>query len=109
MPSPAAPKRNPVLAVVDVIASVLLVLACLGLGLTALSWGTQFLALPGTGGVVGFALIAVGVLAFAISAGMVLVNFIRRRFTFWWPLGGCILTLAAIYVGFAIVGASLGS
>lgn len=101
-------KRNPALVTVDIVAAILLVLACLGLGLTALGWGTAFLALPAAAGA-GYALIAVAVLAFFLTTGLVVVNLIRRRYTFWWPLAGAIVILAAIYITSAIAGAAAGA
>lgn len=101
--SDANRKRHPVLVTVDIVASVLLVLGGLGLGLTAFGWGSAFMAVPAAAGA-GFALIAVAVLAFFLSAGMVIVNLIRRRYTFWWPLGGIIVTIAAFYITSAIAG-----
>lgn len=99
-------KRNPALVVVDIIASVLLVFAMIAFGITAIGWGTTFLGVPGTpAAVAGFGLIAVAVLAFALTAGMALVNIIRKRYTFWWPLIGVAVMVAAIYISFAIVGA----
>lgn len=103
--SDATRKRHPVLVTVDVIASVVLVLACLGLGLLAFSWGSAFMAVPAAAGA-GIALLAVAILAFFISAGMVIVNLIRRRYTFWWPLGGVVVTIAAFYICSAIAGSA---
>jgi hypothetical protein len=98
-------KRNPVLTVVDIVAAVLLVLAGLGLAINSFIWGSTFMAVPAAAGA-GVALLAIGVLAFIISTGMVIVNLIRRRYTFWWPLGGVLVTIAAFYITFAIAGAA---
>ena len=110
MTKPDVPrKRNPALVVVDIVASVLLVFAGVAFGITAIGWGTTFLGVAGTlPSIAGFGLIAVAVLAFFVTTGMVVVNLIRRRYTFWWPLVGVVVTVAAIYISFALVGAGTG-
>lgn len=55
-------------------------------------------------GIVVYSMIGVAVLAFLLGFGMVLVNLIRRRYTFFWPLGALILTVIAFYVGTWIAG-----
>jgi hypothetical protein len=109
MPSATGPaKRNPALVVVDIVGSVLLVFTGIAFGLTALSFGGAFVSLPGTLPVVaGYGLICVAVLAFFLTTGMAIVNLIRRRYTFWWPLIGVVVTVLAIYGASALAGAGV--
>jgi len=111
MPDATPPrKRNPVLVVVDIAAAVLLVVAAIAFGVTALSFGAAFVQLPGTlPAVAGYGLIVVAVLAVFLTTGMVIVNLIRRRYTFWWPLLGVAVTVAAIYGASALAGAGVAA
>lgn len=98
------------LVIVDIVASVLLVVTCIAFGLTALSFSGAFVALPGTlPSVAGYGLMAVAVLAFFLTTGMAIVNLIRRRYTFWWPLIGVVVTVAAIYGASALAGAGVAA
>jgi len=111
MPSATPPsKRNPALVIVDIAASVLLVVTAFVFGLTAFSFGAAFVRLPGTlPAVAGYGLIVVAVLAVFLTTGMVIVNLIRRRYTFWWPLLGIAVTVAAIYAASALAGAGVNA
>ena len=117
------PPRNRVLAIVDIVVSVLLVFACLGvsiqMGSSAAAYA-QYLhegctpqlvdGMVCNGGVlsaVTIGLTAVAVLGFAVAIGMVIVNFVRRRYTFWWPLGVIVISVGLFYLGTWILGMTI--
>lgn len=108
------PRRNPLLVTIDIIASAFL---CLLIGVLALAVATtastfaQLSELCGGGpyeglvcspvllGIVVYGLIIVAVLVAALGIGMAIVSLIRKRYTFWWPLGGIVIILVFFYVG----------
>lgn len=113
-----AKPRNRVLAIVDVVAGIILSFLALGIAITVATYASRFpavhqgctpelvdgLTCNGTVlGVVTIGLTAVAILGFVIAVGMVLVNIIRRRWTFWWPLGFIVLAVGLFYLGTWIV------
>ena len=117
-----ATPRNRVLVILDIVAAILLVFVALGIAIAVAGSATQYatlhlectpaqidgLACNGTVlGIVTVALIGVAILGFAVAAGMVLVNIIRRRWTFWWPLGASVIMTGLFWLGTWIVGMTL--
>lgn len=123
--SAPTPRRNPVLVTIDILASILLSLfvgvLALGVIATATSFSTALPPLCGGGpyegaecnsvllNVVVFGLIGIAVLAAALGIGMAIVSLIRRRYTFWWPLGAIVLILAFFYLGTWLAGLTVPS
>lgn len=105
--------------VVDIIASVLLILtaAILALGVITTAIAYQGLtAACGAGpyegitcngtalSIVTIAMIGVTVLAAFLGAGWVIVGLIRRRYTFYWPLASIAVMVAVIWIGSSVAG-----
>ena len=109
--SPTAPRRNVALVTIDIIASVILLVFGLGIGLyvliTAVTFGSLTSSNAALQGVVIFVLMAVAVLGFFLAVGMVIVGLIRKRYTFWWPLAGIIVTVGLFYLGTWIISLSV--
>ena len=112
-------RRNAALVTVDIIVSVALLAFGAVLSLIVISYATLYNDLisdcgPGSyeglqcnGTVLSAAvigLIVVTVLAYFLAVGMVIVSLIRKRYTFWWPLGAVIIVIAAFYVSTWVVG-----
>lgn len=112
-------RRNPVLVTVDIVASVLLLLLILGIALVVVSAAAAFSAVTtecGTGsysgiqcnstvlGIVVFALYAIAIVGGFLAVGMVIVNLIRKRKTFVWPLATLVGMVAAFYIASWLVG-----
>ena len=112
-------RRNVALVAVDIIASILIlgfgaVLALTVLGYAMLFGG--FTAECGTGpyegltcnatalAIASYGLMAVAIIGYFIGFGMVIVSLIRRRYTFWWPLGAVLVIVAAFYLASWIAG-----
>lgn len=55
-------------------------------------------------GIVVFALYAIGIVGAFVAIGMVIVNLIRKRYTFSWPLGALVIMIVAFYIGTWLVG-----
>jgi len=55
-------------------------------------------------GIVVYGLMAVAVLALFLGFGLFLVNVIRKRVAFYWPLAGIVLTLVLFYIGTWVAG-----
>ncbi len=104
---------------VDIIVSVMLLTFGAVLALIVLGYATLFGGLTarcGSGPFTGiecnatvlsitvFAMMAVTILSYFLAVGMVIVSLIRKRVTFWWPLGGVILIIIAFYVATWIAG-----
>jgi hypothetical protein len=117
----AAP-RNRVLVVLDIVAAVLLSFILLGIAIAVAGSATQYagahatctpaqvdgLTCNGTVlGIITVVLTSVAIFGFVIAAGMVIVNIIRRRWTFWWPLGACVVMTGVFWLGTWIVGMTL--
>ena len=118
----AAP-RNRVLVVLDIVAAVLLSVILLGIAIAVAGSATQYagvhaelctpaqvdgLTCNGTVlGIITVALTSVAIFGFVIAAGMVIVNILRRRWTFWWPLGACVVMTGVFWLGTWIVGMTL--
>ncbi len=111
--SPTAPRRNPILVTIDIVASVLLLMVSGALAVTVIANARAYgdiTASCGSGPYSGlecngtvlaiavFGLIGIAILAAFVGFGMVLVSLIRRRYSFWWPLGSIILMIAAFWV-----------
>jgi len=113
--SPAAtPKRNPALVALDIVAAVVFVVIGLVLSLVVVVQAGLYpplLSSCGTGPYDGLTcnsgflnsviivMSAIAIFAFAIGAGMVVVNLIRRRAVWYWPLLGIVVTLIGFYAG----------
>ena len=116
---PDSPRRNVVRVTIDIVVSVILlafgaVLALLVLGYAALFGGIT--ANCGTGPFEGlqcnntvlsitvFVLMAVTILSYFVAIGMVVVSIIRKRLTFWWPLGAIVVIVVSFYIAAWIAG-----
>ncbi len=117
-----AKPRNRALAIVDIVAGVLFTLIALGIAISVAGSATLYTGLHsectpsqvdgltcnGTVlSIVTIALTAVAILGFVIAAGMMLVNIIRRRWTFWWALGAVVVMVGLFWLGTWIVGMTL--
>ena len=117
--SPAAPRRNPVLVTVDILASVIFCLLvgvlALGVTTTALSFDSLrqlcgdgpyegLVCSPALLGIVIYGLIVIAVIVAALGIGMAIVSLIRKRYTFWWPLGAIVIILVFFYLGTWLAG-----
>lgn len=106
-------RRNPVLVTVDIVASVLLLLMVAGIALTivanAAGFGTATASCgagPFSGiqcnstvlGIIIFALYAIAIVGGFLAFGMVIVNIIRKRRTFIWPLATLVAMVVAFYI-----------
>lgn len=114
--------RNRALVILDIVAALILVLVAFGIALAVAGSALQYSSirlvcsadqLQGLAcnrtvlDVVVVALIAVAILGFLIAAGMVLVNIVRHRWTFWWPLGASVVMTGLFWLGTWIVGMTL--
>lgn len=121
IPSPA-PRRNRVVLVVDILATVVLLTFGIVFALAALTYATAFGSFtagcgtePSEGltcnatalGIAVYGLIVVTVLATLLAIGMVIVSLIRRRPTFWWPLGSLVITVVAFYLASWLAGSTV--
>jgi hypothetical protein len=117
--SPPLSKRNPALVVLDVTAGILLLIVGVVLGLaviaSAVSYGgiqANCGAAPYSGltcnaavlAIVVYGLIVVAVLAFFLGLGFFVVNLVRRRYGFYWPLAALVVTLGLFYLGTWVAG-----
>lgn len=115
-------KRNPALVVLDIAAGAVLLVISLFIGLAVLVSAVQYQGLlvqcgagPYTGltcnstvlGIVIFGLIAVAVLAFFLGLGFFVVNLLRKRYAFYWPLLAIAVTVGLFYAGTALAGATV--
>jgi hypothetical protein len=113
-----AKPRGRALVIIDIVAAVVLTFIALGIALAVAGSAMQYVGLHrectpsqvdgltcnGTVlGIVTIALTVVAILGFVLAAGMVLVNIIRRRWTFWWPLAACVVMVALFWLGTWIV------
>lgn len=119
-PSPAVPpKRNPVVVGIDIVVGLVLVLVGLSFSLISVTYASQYPKLVadcGDGPFPGLecnadwvatwsiVIIAIAVFSFALTTGMVIVNLVRKRPVWFWPLIGAVITIAAFYGGTALVG-----
>jgi hypothetical protein len=116
---PHSPRRHVGRLTLDIVVSVIILAFGAVLALTVLTYAGQFGGLTaecGTGPFTGlecnstalsiavFALIAVTILSFFLSIGMVIVSLIRKRVIFPWPLGGVILIIVAFYIAAWVAG-----
>ncbi len=114
----SAKPRNPALVIVDIVASIALLVFALGVAILVAGNATAYLSVleectpsqvdgltcNGTVlSIVCVALIVVAVLGFLVALGMVIVKLIQRRWTFWWPLGANVLMIGLFYLGTWIV------
>lgn len=119
-----ATPRNLGLVILDIVAAMLLSFVALGIAIAVAGSATQYSTLHGQCtpaqvdgltcngtvlGIVTVALMAVAILGFLIAVGMVLVNLIRRRWSFWWPLGASVIMTGLYWLGTWIVGMTLPS
>jgi len=118
--SPAAslPKRNPWVVTVDIVVAVFLGLLSLSFGLYAVTAASQYptlIAACGAGDIDGLVcnpnwvstwsivIVGLAVFGFALTSGMVLVNIIRKRPVWFWPLIGIAVIIVSFYAGTALV------
>ena len=107
---------------IDIVASVALLAFGAVLALAVLTYAGQFSSVTadcGSGPFSGlecnstalsiavFALIAVTILSYFLSVGMVIVSLIRKKIIFPWPLGGVILIVVAFYVATWVAGMTI--
>jgi hypothetical protein len=122
MTSPASsprPPRNRALVVVDIIASVILVIFAAVLALAVITTAVAYQGLTAECGagpfdgltcnatalsVVTIGMIVVAVLGAFLGFGFFLVNLIRKRYTVWWPLGAVVAMVVATWVGSWVAG-----
>jgi len=112
-------RRNVALVALDVVASIVILAFGAVLALTIVGYATvfgSFTADCGAGpfdgltcnttalAIASYGLIAVTVLGYFLGFGMVIVSLIRRRYTFWWPLGAVLLIIAAFYLASWVAG-----
>jgi hypothetical protein len=118
----SASPRNLALVILDIVAGLVLLFVTLAIAIGAAGSATQYSTLHeactpelvdglrcnGTVlGIVTVALMAVAILGFVIAVGMVLVNLLRRRWTFWWPLGASVVITGIYWLGTWIVSLTL--
>ena len=116
-PSPA--RRNPALVTLDIVAGIVFIVFGIVVALGVLTTAISFGALHDTCGagpydgltcnstvlgIVVYGLMAVAVLALFLGFGLFLVNVIRKRVAFYWPLAGIVLTLVLFYIGTWVAG-----
>ena len=116
------PRRNAVRLTIDIVVSVVLLAFGAVLALTVLTYAGQFSSVTadcGSGPFSGlecnstalsiavFALIAVTILSYFLSVGMVIVSLIRKKIIFLWPLAGVILIVIAFYVATWVAGMTI--
>lgn len=116
---PPTKRRNGVLVTIDVVAGILLLVVGVTIALTVLTSAIAFGGLhaqcgsqPYSGltcnstvlGIVVYGLIAVAVLGIFFGFGMFVVFVIRKRWAFYWPLAGIVLTLVLFYLGTWVAG-----
>jgi len=112
-PQPA-PKRNPALVALDLSAGFILGVIALFIGLAIVGVTGSYsgiLKACGAGPYEGmvcnegylstvvFIITAIAIFAFAIPAGMFVVNAIRKRTAWYWPLIGIVISVVAFYAG----------
>jgi len=51
-----------------------------------------------------YGLVIIAVIVAALGIGMAIVSLIRKRYTFWWPLGAIIIILVFFYLGTWLAG-----
>jgi len=114
------PARRPVaLVALDVIASIVILFFGAVLALTVVGYATVFGAFTSTCGpgpyeglvcnstalaIASYGLITVTIVGYFLGFGMVIVSLIRRRYTFWWPLGAVLVIIAAFYLASWVAG-----
>ncbi|WP_309614949.1 DUF6264 family protein [Salinibacterium sp.] len=117
--TPAAPRRHVVIVVADILASVIFLVFGAVLALTVVGYAAQFGTVTADCGagpfdglecssialsIAVYGLIGVTVLGYFLAVGMVIVSVIRKRLTFWWPLGAVILIIVAFYAAAWVAG-----
>lgn len=118
-PALARKKRNPALVALDVAAGVILIVISLVIGIGVLLSAVQYGGLHAQCGagpydgltcnttvlsIVVYGLMAVAVIVFFLGVGFFLVNMVRRRYGFYWPLAAIVVTVALFYVGTWVAG-----
>lgn len=117
--APARKKRNIVLVVVDIVLGIVLIIISLFIGLGVLLSAVQYGGLQAGCGagpyqglscnsavlsIVVYGLMTVAVLAFFLGIGFFIVNMVRKRYGFYWPLAAIVVTVALFYVGSWVAG-----
>ncbi len=118
-PAATRRKRPIVLVVSDVAIGVVLTIISLFIGLGVLLSAVQYGGLqaacgagPYTGltcnspvlSIVVYGLMTVAVLAFFLGIGFFVVNLVRKKYGFYWPLAAIVVTVALFYVGSWVAG-----
>jgi hypothetical protein len=104
----------------DIVVGIIVVFLGLLLGLIVVAAATQFGAIntgvctsgPYEGltcnaGALSFtvgAIIVVALLGWALTTGMFVVNLIRRRTAFYWPVIGFVIVVASFWIGTYVIG-----
>jgi uncharacterized BrkB/YihY/UPF0761 family membrane protein len=116
---PPARRRNIALVVLDIAAGILLLFVGVAVALTVITQALAYRGLHAQCGagpfdgiecngavlnIVVYGLIAVAVLALFLGFGMFIVNLIRKRVAFYWPLAGVVVSLVLFYVGTWVAG-----
>ena len=117
--APAAPRRHVVIVVTDIVASAVLLVFGAVLSLTVVGYAAQFGTITAECGagpfdglecnsvalsIAVYGLIGITVIGYFLAVGMVIVSLIRKRLTFWWPLGAIILIIVSFYAAAWVVG-----
>jgi hypothetical protein len=111
--------RNRLLVTVDVIVGIVVIFFGLLLALVVVAAATQFGAInagvcesgPYEGltcnaGALSFtvgAMITVALFGWALTLGMFIVNLIRRRLAFYWPIIGFVIIVASFWIGTYVI------
>lgn len=117
-PATPAPKRNTVVVVIDLIVGSFLALVGLGVSYILVITETQLLGVldmcsgPANGlrcngsFLSGIVLVSIIITVFsgALTAGMVIVNALRKRAVWFWPVIGMIISIAVFYGAAALAG-----
>lgn len=117
-PAPASrPARKPALVVVDIAASVLLMLFTISLALVVITAAVSYQQLAGScapgcngGAIVAVSIIMIvfAVLAPFLAVGFVIVGMIRKRYTVLWPIAAAVVLIATAWIGTFVVGTVAG-
>ena len=117
--APARKKRNVALVVVDVAVGIILIIISLFIGIGVLLSAVQYGGVQAQCGagpyngitcnatvlsIVVYGLMVVAVLAFFLGLGFFLVNMVRKRYGFYWPLAAIAVTVALFYAGSWVAG-----
>jgi len=121
-PASAVParRRNALLITLDIIAGGIVIAFGLVFGLVVYAAGEQYAAIndgvcvngpyegltcnAGALSVIVFATVGITLLVWALTSGMFIVNLIRRKYAFYWPIIGVVIMVASFWIGTYFVG-----